>query len=105
MRTLFDIIELVKDGDKPEYDELRYAVVALSALRHFDSDALRKIAKRESEGKPPLSQYYAEESFKRFKAALLIDPKSYCGPQHDPDTEECQKFRKMAKGILKHVTK
>lgn len=51
MKTLHEIIEETKDGGRPDYDELRYALVEMCALHHFASDSLRKLAAREREGK------------------------------------------------------
>lgn len=108
MRTLSAIIDDVQDGIKPDYEELRYTVVALLALRHFDANAIRKLYQRERDGKykPALFglEWEAKESHERYRRALAVSPKDYVGPEHDPDTEECQRFRRMAKGVLKHLT-
>lgn len=109
MKTLSEIIDEVQDGGKPDYDDLRYAFVAVSALRHFDANAINKLYLREKDGKYKKElfglEWAAKESFNRFKTALAVPPKQYVGVQHDPDTEECQRFRKMAKGVLGHVMK
>ena len=54
MRTLYDIITEAKDGGKPAYDELLYALLAVDALAHFDaqfvlhlSDQVGKLARAE----------------------------------------------------------
>lgn len=107
MKTLSEIIDETKDGGRPEYDDLRYALVAMCALHHFAFESLRKLAQQEREGKykPALFglDWHARERFNQFKAALNVPPKQYVGPQHDPDTEECQKFRKMANRLLTKV--
>jgi len=104
MKTLIEIIEDVKDGVKPEYDDLRYALLAMCALRHFDNNALYKLWNKERNGKykPDFFglEWEVEESFKRTKSALNQPPKLFVGETHDPDIEECQKFRKFAKKIL-----
>lgn len=109
MKTLSQIIDEVQDGQKPDYEDLRYAVVAILALRHFDSNALMKLYKREKEGKYRKEffglDYEVKESFRRYKTALEMPPKQYVGPSHDPDTEECQRWRKMAHNVLNHVMK
>jgi hypothetical protein len=107
MKTLGAIIEEVKDGKRPDYEDLRYAVVALQALQCFDMRAITKLAQREKEGTYKAAmfglQWEAEESFKRLKTALSMPPQEWVGPGHDPDTEECQAFRKMSKKLLKKV--
>lgn len=106
-KTLGDILDEVQDGGKPEYDDLRYALLAMSALRHFDSDAIFNMARKEKEGKYHADlfglQYQVEQSFRRIHDALNVPPKHYVGPSHDPDTEECQKFRRFGKALLKKV--
>ena len=44
MRSLYEILEATKAGEKPDYDELRYALLAMAALSVFDSMALMLIA-------------------------------------------------------------
>jgi hypothetical protein len=106
-KTLGTIIGEVQDGMKPDYEDLRYALLAMSGLRTFDSMALMRLAERERNGKykPDLFglQWQWEESHKRGHTAFNMPPKQWVGPSHDPDTEECQRFRKMSKGILKKV--
>ena len=108
MKTLGQIVEEVGNGGKPDYDDLRYAVVALGALRGFDQRALIKLAEGKREAKKPLLTYDAEhqanESLNRAKWAFSKPPKEYVGPEHDPDTEECQRFRRLSKAILAKVT-
>lgn len=107
MKTLHEIIDEVDSGGRPDYDDLRYALIAMKALRHFDANAIMKLHQREKDGKyrPELFglKYAAEESFRRFKAALGIPPKQYVGTSHDPDTEECQRWRKLSMGLLNKV--
>lgn len=94
MRTLFEIVESAKDGTKPTYDECYWAMLALSALSHFDKQDLRELA----HGKPSkllTPQFRSEESFKRWKAALNRDPKSYVGWENDPSNPEYQKRRRL----------
>lgn len=108
MKTLDEIIEEVKDGFKPDYEDLRYALLAVCALYHFDSNAIRKLYQREQEGKyrPELFglEWEAKESHRRLQTAFRLPPKQYVGKSHDPDTEECQKWRRISKGILKKIT-
>lgn len=107
MKTLSEIIEETKDGGRPEYDDLRYALVAMCALHHFAFKSLTDLASRERAGKykPTLFglDYAARERFNQFKAALAIPPKQYVGASHDPDGEESKAWRKISKGILNKV--
>jgi len=108
MRTLFEIIEQIKSGGRPDYEELRYAIMALDALSTFDHMAMRKIAEREKEGKKPFlvssAVFQHDEQFKRWKTALNSDPKKWCGESNDPDSPEYQKCRALALRLFKKVT-
>lgn len=107
MKTLSEIIDETKDGGRPEYDELRYALVAMCALHQFALKSLMDLASREREGKykPALFglDWASRERFNQFKAALNMPPKQYVGESHDPDGEEAKKWRKISKGILAKV--
>lgn len=107
-KTLGEIIESVHEGQRPDYEDLRYAVVALCALRTFDYLALQKLHQAKVENQKPVltrdPSYAFEESHNRYRRALLIPPKDYCGPSHDPDTEECQHWRRLSKKIIAKVS-
>lgn len=109
MKKLIDIIEAVKNNEKPDYDELRYAVLALSALKTFDSMAIGKLAEGEREKKKPFLMYSAEwqfkESFNRNKRALDKSPKEWIGWDNDPENPEYQKRRKISIKILNKFLK
>ena len=108
MKTLGEIINDVKDGKKPNYEDLRYTVVALSALHHFAFNSILELARREKEGKykPSLFglEWHAKERFDNFQAALKLPLKQYVGTSHDPDSTECQEWRAMSKRLLAKVT-
>jgi len=107
VKTIGEIIEEVADGGKPDYDDLRYTLIAINALRTFDQRALMKLAEAKRLGQKPIitrgPEYQATQSFRRVKLAYQKPPKEYVGPSHDPDTEECQRFRRIAKGLMKKV--
>jgi hypothetical protein len=107
MKTLFEIIELTKDGGKSEYDELRYALLAMCSLHHFDLSALRKLYKMEQDGKYHKEMFGLEwevnESFDRNKRALDKSPKDWLGPNHDPDNPDYQQFRNGSKKLFDKI--
>ena len=98
MKTLFEIVESARDGVMPSHEECYWAMLALDAISHFDRRALMDLANRPSKLMTPQWQY--EESFRRHKAALNKDPKSYVGWNNDPSNPEFQKRRKVANKIL-----
>ena len=89
MRTLGAILDLVKRGDRPEYDELRYAVRALESLSTFDHMAFGNLAEAERENKPRVlsrsAVFQHEEQFNRWHRALNADPRVWLGPDNDLD--------------------
>jgi hypothetical protein len=104
MRTLDEIIEETKDGGRPEYDELRYALVAMCGLHWFVYNNLLDLAERERTGKynPKMFglEWASNERFKNFKTAMAMSPKEYVGDSFDPDSDTCKEMRKFSKGIL-----
>ena len=100
MKSLSDILDAVRNGERPEYDELRYAVCALSSLATFDGMALQKLAEAEAEQKPKMlvwsAKWQHEECFNRWKTALGKSPKEWLGPSNDPDNPEVVERRKRA---------
>ncbi len=100
-RTLFEIVEAAKDGEKPTHDECYWAMLALSALLHFDSRALRNQAF--SNTKVPLKME-SEESFRRHKSAFQTPPQRYVGASNNPANPEYQTMRRMAFKVFEKAT-
>ena len=109
-RTLFEIVSAIKDGASATHDELRYALLAMSALHHFDSQALMKLWQRAEKGQDVVKSAFGvrwmmEESYRRAHVALNKPPKQWLGESNDPDTAECQAIRKAALSVLAKVTR
>ncbi len=103
MRTLGEIITAAKDGEKPSYDELLYALVALEALFTFDHSFVVELPYKPSHQKHP--ELWSEESFNRVKRAMEKPPKDWLGWNNDPANPEYQKRRKVALAIWDKATK
>jgi len=107
MKTMSDIIDFAQDGNMPTHEECYWAMLALNALGTFHTRSIMRLAEAEREGKKPIltnsAVHQAEQHFLRLKTAYQTAPKDWLGPEHDPSTPECQKWRKMSKGILQHV--
>lgn len=103
MRSLDEIINAVRDGQRPEYDELRYAVCAMEALGVFHQQALLKLATAEVEGRKPVLVYSAqfqwEEHVRRDGVARSKSPKEWVGWNNDPDNPEFLERRKASQRI------
>lgn len=102
MRILSEIIEDVKAGGKPEYDELRFALLAYNALLFFADRDVRRLSE------PTVSELIKkltnEENFNRHKKALEKDPKVYIG-NDNPDLPEYQEQRKQSERIFNGIMK
>lgn len=107
MRTLGEIIEAARSGERPDYDELRLAVCAMDALMTFDLMAIWKLAEAESEGKKPFLVYSAvwqrDENFGRVKRAMAKTPRDFLGPNHDPDSPEAQESRRRSIALFEKI--
>ena len=104
METLNEIVSAVRDGDRPDYDELRYAVCAMEALAVFDRMAFMRLAEAERESKKPFlttsAQWQWEQHFHRHKRAGAVSPKDYVGWNNDPDNPEFLTRRKAAMKVI-----
>lgn len=102
--TLNEIIEAVRNGEKPEYDDLRYAVCALDALSTFDRMAFMRLSRAEREGKEKTwtasAQWQWEEHFNRHKRAGVVPPKDYVGWNNDPDNPDFLARRKASMRVM-----
>lgn len=105
MRNLVDIIEDCKDNKKPDYEELRYAVLALAAIQSFDHRKLREVCMDEKPKSEMIRKMIAENSFSMYKTALNKSPKEYLGWNNDPENPEYQDFRKVGNKLLERAIK
>lgn len=105
--TLGEIIESVRDGGRPDYEDLRYAICAMETLATFDRMAFMRLADAEKAGKKPLltssAQWQFEESFNRAKRAMGKPPKEYVGWNNDPDNPEFLSRRQKSKRLMNAI--
>lgn len=108
MKTLGEIVEAVRDGERPDYDDLRYAICAMEALAVFNRQAFMKLAETERDGKKPVLTRSAvwqwEEHFRREKIASDTPPKKYVGWNNDPDNPEFLERRKKSQQLMAKFT-
>lgn len=110
MRTIGEIIDAVQDGKKDfEPDELRLTVSCLAAALAIDLKRIMQLSCAKKENKNPIlmndPKYVAEETFKNRKAMHAVTPLHYLGDSHNPDSEECQRWRRLSLKIFDHVAK
>jgi hypothetical protein len=105
--TLGQIIEAVRSGQRPSYEDLRYAICALVALSVFDSQTLQRLAEAEKDGKRAFMATSAEwqwnEHFERRKRALDKAPKAYVGWDNDPDNPAFLARRAQAVRLVEKI--
>jgi hypothetical protein len=84
MRTLIEIIEAAKDGNKPTHDECYFAMLAIDALSTFTTRDLRNVGFGTREAKLLSPKFLAEEDHKRWRRALNKPPDEWLGPNNIP---------------------
>ena len=95
MRTIGKIIEMVANGEKPDYDELRLTVQALQLQVTTLQRTITTYA-------PALVK---EGQFISYKAFLKANPEDWLGDNWHPDREEYQKRRKTSLALLDKAVK
>lgn len=105
MRTLLEIIESAKDGDKPSHDECYFAMLALDALSSFTICELRDVGLEGRHSKVIGAKMMAEEDHKRWKCALNKAPDEYLGPNNTPGNPVQQARRRTSKAIMEKMKK
>ncbi len=98
MRTLTDIIEVVRKNQECTQEGLIYSLIALEALSTFDSLSLQRLAEESNKFRTPKGEY--EESFRRWKTALNKSPKEWVGWENDPKNPECLKRRSISLKLI-----
>lgn len=104
MRTLYEIIEDVKDNKKPDYEEIRYALLVYNFLFSMDHINLRKELLSENRSSEFIRKMKADNSFNMAKTALNKSPKEYIGSD-DPENPEYQKRRAIGNKLFDKIAK
>lgn len=99
MRTLFDIVEGAKDGNKPTYDECYFAMLALSSLHAMEHAAVNELAGNMSKAKHGLT---LKQSFNRSKEAFAVPPDEWLGT-NIPGDKMYDNMRRISKAVLQKV--
>lgn len=92
MRNLYDIIEDCKTNGRPDYEELRYALLVYNFLFNMDHKNLRDELLKEERPAKFIRELKAQNSFDMAKKALNMSPKEYLGWNNDPENPEYQRF-------------
>jgi hypothetical protein len=107
MKTLGEIIEAARSGERPDYDDMRLALCAVDMLMTFDRQAIWKLSAAESEGKKPFmvnsAVWQRDENFDRVKRAMSKTPLEYLGPNYNPDSDEVQERRSKSIALMDKI--
>ncbi|MDH0348116.1 hypothetical protein [Aeromonas dhakensis] len=107
--NLGEIIEAARNGERPEYDDLRLAVCALSHLMTFDRMALSRLAEAETKGQTPRltrsANWQLGENHGRVARALSKTPLEFLGDNYNPDNPEVQADRRKALALAERFMK
>jgi hypothetical protein len=105
MRTLYDIIEATKKNEKPEYDELRYSLLALTGILNLVNSELTTLY---VEGKMPnefIRKLKLDGICSMYGKALRKPPKEYLGWNNDPENPDYQRFHEIGLKLVDKALK
>ena len=108
MRTLFEIIEAVKNNEPVTEDEMRYSICVMDALMIFDRESLMTLVEGEEKGKNKFiysPKFQLNERFERIKCALDKNPKDWLGDAYDFKNPEYQKRRENINKMFEKLVK
>jgi hypothetical protein len=100
MRTLYEIIEDCKTDKRPEYDELRYALLVMTGILNLVNHELCDLY---ISGKMPtelIRKFKISSVCSMYGKALGKSPKEYLGWHNDPENPEYQKFHELGNRIV-----
>ena len=114
MRTIGDVVKDARTGKKPEYDEMRYTIVALHALMCFDRNAFMDLFRGELERREGRSsgikfdtiyspEWQANERIRRMNNTYSKTPKEYVGASYDPDDPNVAKRIEAAEKLADYI--
>ncbi len=104
MRTLYEIIESAKDGQKPTHEECYWAMLALSSLHFFDHHHIMQTVEHPNWVTDDFGRkMWADESLNCFKRALEKSPEEWVGVENDPSNPDYQEFRRSGKKLLDKI--
>lgn len=110
MRTLFEILEAARHGQKPSHDECYYVMLMQSALHAMDRQAIRTLLHERVRSKisnPAVRQAIElvnNNIFDRNKKALNADPQKWLG-NNVPGNPGYDRFLRMSEGLVDKLAK
>lgn len=98
-KSLFEIIEDAKDGNKPLHDECYFAMLALHSLYSMTTSDLHDLVQDPSDVK---RETVLKQSFSRSKTAFAVSPQEWLG-DNVPGNDKHDSWRKVSKAIFNKV--
>ena len=97
MKTLDEICEELKTNGRPDYEDVRYAALALNLLLNA---ALRDRSNLLNDINLSPHRLRTIRESNIFEKAFKAPPKDFLGPSYDPENPEYQKTHKIFKRLL-----
>ena len=107
MRTLFEILEAARHGQKPTHDECYYVMLMQSALHALDRQAIRSLLNERLKIDPKLRamvELVNNNIFDRNKKALDSDPQEWLG-DNVPGNPGYDRFLRMSEQVVDQLLK
>lgn len=101
MRSYLDIIIDLKNGKKPDYEEVRLACLMAADLLFFTEEDLERTVKPVV---PDIIKSLTQKSIESRFYAKKKSPEEYLG-KHHPDNPEQQKWMKLGNKLLDKILK
>ena len=101
MKTLGDIIESAKGGQKPTHDECYYSMLVLVGLMNMTWSTLENVENPKTTS--IFRQLFLDEWFKRYRGALQADPVKYLGV-NVPGNPEYDEFHKLGLKLIERFS-
>lgn len=101
MRSYLDIIEDLKDGNRPDYEEVRLACLMAEYMLHFaDQDIIKLTGYATPDQKKDRWSHFAISNFEtRHNKSRKLPPDQYLGSYH-PDAPGRQEERQLHQKIF-----
>ena len=102
MKSLSDIIDSAKGGQKPTHEECYYSMLVLVGLMNMTWSTLEHVEKEQTSTMFRL--LFLDEWFKRYRWALRADPVKYLG-DNVPGNPEYDEFHKLGLKLIERFSK
>lgn len=107
MRSTLEIIIAVKDCEDVTEQELKYALLAMSAMNHFAEEDLRALTDAVQVGNPQVIKlrtgFASDGQSRRLDLSMKMPVDEYLGPGNIPGTPEYNQRMEFSKSLYKQI--